>query len=241
MEGFIHIYNKNKKFIPKNPKIESIINNLKNTNHSFKIVSNETITDIYYTNEYSDYPYNKSENFLFCPVGQFVEDKNHIQDILRSNNYDKIRQTVNGLSGAFLLSSVNLNNNSIDIYTHVVRAGSVFKFEDYNSIIVGTDPLIVSAFSNENLQPQIDSSNFISYFEQGYFADENTPFYKVIALPYNSHINISYKVTINDMDDTYDTAFSQPATPDLLDTITTDFLNSFNIVKDKSSPILSGL
>src|SRR5699024_10548063 len=207
MEGFIHIYNKNNKFPLSDSQIKTIINSSKNTNHNFRIIRNNTITGVYYTNEYSAYPYNSFNEYLFCPVGQFSEQKNNIQQILRTTQKEVVSSYIENLAGTFLISTVNLNSNDIDIYTHVVRGENAFIFENQTNIIIGTDPLIVSAFSNFNLQPDFDPSNFISYFEHGYFADENTPYANVYALPENSHINISNIIKINSIDDTYKTAF----------------------------------
>src|SRR5699024_4094655 len=146
----------------------------------------------------------------------------------------EINNYVSGLGGAFALSISNLITNTVDIYTHVVRAESVFIYEDSSRIIVGTDPLIVSVFSNDSLKPTLDFTNFISFFEQGYFADEHTPFKKVVSLPPNSHISIKDSVKINDIDSTYSEAFTYSLSDTLFKEIETNFLNSFNILPTNS-------
>lgn len=241
MEGFIHIYNKKAEFSFSNSQIKNVINQLKQTEHIFKITRNEKIIGIYYTNEYDTYPYRNNDQFLFCPVGQFIEDKKNIQQKLFSPNISDRIDCIEKLAGAFLISTVNTLTNEIDIYTHVVRAESSFIYEDDRHTIVGTDPLLISTLSNNKLKPKFDPANFTSYFEQGYFADENTPFENVKALPENSHINISNLTKINNIDDTYKTAFTCSASDSLIEKINNDFTNAFKIVDDKNSLIRSGL
>src|SRR5699024_2574297 len=100
---------------------------------------------------------------------------------------------------------------------------------------------VISTLSNNNLKPKLDPANFTSYFEQGYFADENTPFENVIALPENSHVNINNRININSIDDTYETAFTWSVSESLIDQINKDFTDAFKSVGDKNSLIRSGL
>lgn len=241
MEGFIHIYNKSAEYSFSDSQIKNVINQLKQTDHIFKITRTKKIIAIYYTNEYITYPYKNSDSFLFCPVGQFIEDKVIIQQKLASPNISDRIDCIKNLAGSFLISTVNTIKNEIDIYTHVVRAESAFIYEDDKHTIVGTDPLVISTLSNNELKPKFDSSNFTSYFEQGYFADENTPFENVTALPENSHINISNLTKINNIDDTYETAFTWSASDNLIEKINKDFTNAFKIVDNRNSLIRSGL
>src|SRR5699024_2229918 len=59
--------------------------------------------------------------------------------------------------------------------------------------------------------------------------------------PENSHINISNLTKINNIDDTYKTAFTCSASDSLIEKINNDFTNAFKIVDDKNSLIRSGL
>ena len=243
MEGFIHIYNKKNNINSLNADIVSgTINFYKETTHTFESIYNEQILSLYYTNEYDEYPYKKDKNILFCPVGQFVEDKLEIQKGLSSSVANEKIHVVKNLKGAFGLSTSNLIDNSIDIFTHVVRAESIYCFENDNYIIIGTDPLIISVLTNRQLQPDFDSSNFISFLEQGYFSDELTPFSGVYCLPENSHIRIfNGKIVIQEIDDTYTHAFNLNSTNEFYDMVTEDLLSGFDIVKDKEKPIRLGL
>ncbi|CDZ99679.1 hypothetical protein BN1048_00598 [Jeotgalicoccus saudimassiliensis] len=242
MEGFLHIYNKKKNNYITEDKVSETINFYKETSHIFESVSNEQLISVYYTNEYREYPYNKYENHLFCPVGQFVEGKLDIQKILMTSNADEKHSIIRELRGAFALSTANLIDNSIDIFTHVVRAESVYYYEDENHIIVGTDPLVISVLGNEKIQPIFDPANFISFLEQGYFSDELTPFKDVLCLPENSHIRIADgNITSKEIDDTYHSAFNVKSTEDFYDKVTEDLLSSFDIVKDKEKSIRLGL
>lgn len=241
MEGYIHLYSKKQSLQIDKQSIMSVIDESKGTKHYFNIKKNDSILGVYFTNQYSTYPYQNISNNLFCPVGQFTIGKNIIQDNLLVPSHDHRLNFLSKLSGAFSISSIDFKANVIHVYTHVVRAESVYIYEDDEFVIVGSDPLLISKLSNDNLRAELDSSNFISYFEQGYFADELTPFNNIKCLPANSYIKIQPKVEIFDIDDTFETAFTHDNSEELLSEITENFINAFDIVSDKSSPILSSL
>lgn len=243
MEGFLHILSTtgNLKFINVE-KIKKVINNYKSVDHTFKIINNDYTFGVYYTNEYTDYPYSTDLNSLFCPVGQFAISKSSIQKAINTYSTDDFKEYFSKLSGAYSISNVNLIKNDIDVYTHVIRAESVYLYKDENLMVVGSDPLLVSIFSNEKLTPIFDASNFVSYLEQGYFADENTPFKNVNCLPANSHIKINSRgIQITEIDNTYEIAFTFPESEELFEEITTSFVNSFNVVESKGNVITSDL
>src|SRR5699024_7096332 len=241
MEGYIHLYSKKSPLQIENQSIMNIINSYKGTSHHFNIKKNSKILGVYFTNEYNTYHYQSIANNLFCPVGQFTIDKNIIQETLHISSLGHRLEFVSKLSGAFSISSVDFNNNVIHIYTHVVRAESVYIYEDDDLVIVGSDPLLISILSNSDLKPTLDPSNFISYFEQGYFADELTPFNNVKCLPANSYIKIQPQVEISNIDNTFDTAFTYSDSEELLSEITENFIKAFDIISDKSSTVLSSL
>lgn len=241
MEGFLHIsYKGHYNFLQDNT-IKSTIDNYKNVKHTFRIHHKNNIIGVYYTNEYNNYPYNIYAENLFCPVGQFIEDKLDIQEtLIKGTKSDRIKM-VQKISGAFSLSHVDFKAGTIHLYTHVVRAESIYIYEDDYKIITGSDPLLVSALSNDSLKPEFDSSNFTAFFEQGYFADNSTPYKNVFCLPENSYIKINHTIKIESIDDTYDTAFTFKQSEELLSDITDQFINSFKIMPDQNASILSGL
>lgn len=242
MEGFLHFYNKEKNDYIFPEKVINIINSYKETSHVFKTNYNDKLLSIYYTNEYEKYPYKKYENNLFCPIGQFVDNKLDIQNKLLASSQVENREYIKNLAGAFALSIADLNNNSINIFTHVVRAESLYYYEDKQKVIFGSDPLIISVLSNSVLKPDFDPSNFISFLEQGYFSDELTPYRGVTCLPENSHINFEDgKITIKEIDDTFHSAFQLDSTKLFYDQVTEDLLKSFDIVKDKEKSVRLGL
>src|SRR5699024_10973451 len=52
---------------------------------------------------------------------------------------------------------------------------------------------------------------------------------------------IGENISITQIDNTYETAFSYDKSEDLLEEITNNFLNAFQIMPNRSAPILSGL
>lgn len=241
MEGFLHIFHKNNFQNLNEDNYKNLINGYKGVTHSFKIKQKNNIVGIYYTNEYSSYPYQEYKNDLFCPIGQFIDDKNNLQTTLIDSNEAQKISTVKKLSGAFSISQIDFNMSLIYVFTHVVRAESVYIFENQNKIVVGSDPLLVSVFSNDNHKPEFDSSKFISFFEQGYFADDSSPYKNVFCLPENSSIKIGQTLDIRQIDNTYETAFTYNKSDDLLNEISNYFINAFQIMPDKNAPIMTGL
>lgn len=208
MKGFVFITSKNKKVKLTEEVIKNTIDNLKGVKHDFKIISRENMTLVCYTNERISLETKKATNILACPIGQFVTDKKTvIHNLIHSTDLEK-RSMVSTMQGTFLLAIGNLEKKRIDIFTHITRIESAYIFESTNDIVCGTDPIIVSALSNESLNSQFEPSNFVSFFELGYFADENTPYRNVRCLPENSHIIIEKnKLCIIPIDDSYNNIF----------------------------------
>src|SRR5699024_9204941 len=167
---------------------------------------------------------------------------NALNDTLINRDHDANKSMISQLRGAFLVTTLDLKLKRFDIYTHVVRAESIYYYEDSEQTIIGTDPMIVSALSTDQLEVRFDPSNFVSFLEMGYFADELTPYKGVECLPANAHIVIDRTGTyIEQIDDSLSNAFSESPSEEDFKTITDDFVESFNVIKDKSSLIKSGL
>lgn len=231
MKGFVFINNKNKISSSPDEMKEHVINNLKGIKHEFKIISNNNMSLIYYTNEADDFSSLTNNNIIACPIGQFVTDKNQlIQNMLYLDDVEK-RKLISELQGTFLLAFGNLNENRIDVFTHVTRIESAYFFESKDCIVIGSDPIIVSAMSNDKLVPEFQPSNFVSFFELGYFADEKTPYKDVRCLPENSHIIIENNyLSIYNIDDSYSNIFKEDINEDYITDLTDVFLKSLNIV-----------
>src|SRR5699024_1170936 len=185
MEGFLFISSANKQRENYSDEIKNLINNMKSVNHYFHIINEDNITLIYYTNETSEYPYTKSNDYMFCPIGQYTVSKQELERKMINQTDEENRKTIQDLAGTFLVAKDNLKSKSIDVYTHITRIENAYLYESNEVIVIGSDPLIVSGVSNRNMKPIFDSKNFTSFFELGYFGDENTPFDGVKAVPAN--------------------------------------------------------
>lgn len=235
MQGFVFVSNKKRNIPLPHETIKNSINKLKGINHKFKIISDEHLTLVYYTNEYERYPYETNDSFLACPIGQFTEERNLLVQNLSSKDNIGKRKIVSDLAGTFLIALGDLRQNKIDIFTHITRIESAYSYESEDIIIVGSDPIIISALSNKKMKPEFDSKNFIAFFEMGYFADESTPFKNVVCLPPNSHIMIeSGSMKIKEIDNSYSNIFKEELTEDFNKVLTTAFLDSFDIIPSSS-------
>src|SRR5699024_11781835 len=110
----------------------------------------------------------------------------------------------------FALAMADYETNSMSFFTHIFRIDNIFYLENENEIIVGTDPIIVSALSNDALKPQIDINNSVAFLMNGFFADENTIFKNLQLMPSNSMMTVDSKgISIKEIDDSYDEMFNQ--------------------------------
>lgn len=235
MQGFAFISNKTSKLEFSLEMLKQKINKLKGIEHRFKVVSDNNLTLIYYTNEFSEYPYINEDNILACPIGQFADDKNLLLRKLFFLSDEEKRRIISEIQGTFLVALGDLNKKKIEVFTHVTRIESAYYYESDSNIIIGSDPLIISALSNDRLVPEFDSENFISFFELGYFADESTPYKNVTCLPENSHIKVeNNNLSIVSNDDSYSSIFQQNLDDTFISRLADVFMNSFNILPENS-------
>ena len=168
---------------------------------------------------------------MFCPIGQYTVSKQELERKMINQTDEENRKTIQDLAGTFLVAKGNLKSKSIDVYTHITRIENAYLYESNEVIVIGSDPLIVSGVSNRNMKPIFDSKNFTSFFELGYFGDENTPFDGVKAVPANTHIKVeNHKVTYKDIDDSYHQTTTFDLDENHLEDIVNTLLNSFNIL-----------
>lgn len=233
MQGFIHIFKLNKNF-DIDINIKSLLQKYKTTSLNVYEARNENITSIYFTNEYTQYPYGSLKSGMFTPVGIFTRDINNIKNTLfNSENQDKLGYIKN-LEGQFAIGYSDFISNQINLYTHVARIETIYCYTSKDMIIVGTDPLIISLISN-NGHVEFSISSMHSFILNGYYADDDTPFKDVYALPGNSHIMVNKDgIKINEIDDLYSNLLNKEYTKTDYDNLTDLFINSFNTQpKDK--------
>lgn len=236
MEGFIFISSKISQTEKSINNIKDVINRLKGINHFFRVISRENITLIYYTNETKEFPYSLNNDYMFCPIGQYTINKLDLEKKMIYENDKTNRETVSKLAGTFLIANGNLRNKKIDIYTHITRIESGYIYDSSEIIIVGTDPVILSALTNKSNQPMFNSDNFTSFFELGYFGDETTPFRGVTALPPNTHITIeNHTVIYQKIDNSYDNPMTLRLDKETNERLVSTLLNSFNILPELES------
>lgn len=235
MKGFLYLFQKKNK-MHSSDSILNAIDLLKEANHSFNIKETEQMRSIIYTNEmtkkYSDYISFKHISY----IGQFVDSPKIICEQLANLNEEELRNYVSNLRGAFALAISDYKNETMKFFTHIFRIDNVFYRETENEIIVGTDPLIVSAVSNENLKPEIDISNSVSFLMNGYFADEKTLFKGVELVPPNSVMDVSKDgISIQYIDNSIEEMFTIKPNKEINNTIKENYIDAFKAVPKTSS------
>lgn len=223
MEGFIKVIKK--KNIDINiSRIVSLLNDYKNTKHFTDVKQSKEIIDIYFTNEYTEYPYEVDINEQFTPVGNFTVLKSEIKNALQKNNLNFISK----MQGSFALGFSDLNYNITKLVTHISRIENIFHFENDEIIIVGTDPLIISMISSEKFEPIFYAENFYTFIQNGYYVDNNTPYKGVTSLPPNKFIVIENgKTEVINIDDSLEDTLKKPIEDVDLEGLTEIFVNGF--------------
>lgn len=191
-------------------------------------VSNGNITSIYFSSQFNYYPYDYNFNGLFTPVGIFTKNLKYIFNNLTRLPLNEQKNFVKNLEGQFALGYSDFDNQELILYTHIARIETLYLFKDKDLIIVGTDPMLISVIAG-NGKAEVDIQNMYSFLQNGYYADDKTPFKHVYALPANSYIKVNETgVLIENIDDLYDNLLNIKYNKHDYDNLTDLFLNSFN-------------
>lgn len=241
MRGFLYIFQKNNIRHDYNRTIK-IINKLKQTEHHFDFKENESLICYLYTNE-GDVLKEADQNSKFISlIGQFVDTKYNLIKSLSKLENERLKKYVSELKGAFALALANFPKNEMKFFTHIFRIDNIFYRETVDQIIIGTDPLLVSAISNiENFEPEIEIRNSVSFLMNGYFADENTLFKGVKVAPPNSELTINEKgIEISNIDNTIEEISSITPNNEFNKILKQDYIDAFKAIP-KDSQINIGI
>lgn len=233
MQGFIHIFKLDKNYTY-DVDIEAILKRYKAPSLNVFETKNENITSVYFTNEYTEYPYGQTETGMFTPVGIFTREIEEIKNSLMNSEAPDKLNYVRNLEGQFAIGYSDYISNQINVFTHVARIETVYAFTSNDSIIIGTDPLIISLIAtNGNVDFSLPALH--SFILNGYYADDGTPFKDVYALPGNSHIKVDENgLEINEIDNLYSNLLNKEYGKSDYDDLTDLFINAFNTQpKDK--------
>lgn len=241
MKGFLYIFQKNK-ILHNSNKITKCINKLKQTKHEFLFKENENIKSYFYTNENILSLDNSESSKVISLIGQFVDNTEKVTKALSEIEDNDLREYVSNLKGAFALALADLTKNEMKFFTHVFRIDNIFYKETVDQIVVGTDPLIVSALSNtEQLKPEIEVENSVSFLMNGYFADEKTLFKGVQVVPPNSELTINNDgITIHKIDNSIEEISTIKPNSEFNNTLKQDYIDAFKSVP-KDSQINIGI
>lgn len=234
MRGFLHIFNKNDNNIEPN-SVKNTINILKEHTHRIAHKSNTRIDSYYYTNEDSERlnSLNFSDQYGITLIGQYMGPEVNIIKSIIEKDGPELDRYISNMSGVFAIAYSNFQYDFIKLYMHISRIENVFYSESNDRIVIGTDPIIVSAISSTNLIPETDINNIPAFLTQGHFTDETTVFKNVQAVPPNSKLTVSNnQIDIKLIDGTFDTMSSVKATKDVMDDLKEEYLNTFKILPD---------
>lgn len=231
MRGFLYIFQK-KDINHDFNKTKKYINKLKQTEHNFNFIEHEKLKCYLYNNEQKFSFENSEKSKCISLIGQFVDNPNKIITELSELENEELREYVSKLKGAFALALADFRKNEMRFFTHIFRIDNIFYRETKNQIIVGTDPLIVSALSNsETMKAEIEIKNSVSFLMNGYFADENTLFKGVKVVPPNSELIINNKGTkILSIDNSIEAISSIKPNSEFNNMLKQDYIDAFKVI-----------
>ncbi|WP_411843719.1 hypothetical protein [Salinicoccus sp. HZC-1] len=231
MKGFLYIYNKSLKQDYNAKTIINRINELKNVKHTFFEKSNPKMSCFYYTNE-KQLNKKQIDSKHVSLVGQYVEDEESIINVLSNSSENKAKNYVSELRGAFAIAIADFQKNDLIFYTHIYRIDNIFYRETDQQVVIGTDPLIVSALSNfKDFTPEVEIENTVSFLMNGYFADEKTLFKDIKLVPPNSAMKVDEGgISILMIDNTLNEILSVKPNKNINDELKNDYIESFKAI-----------
>lgn len=227
MQGFVHIFKlQSEAEVPNN--IDEILKSYKSKAIFSHIESTEEIISVYFTNQFDSYPYQYDFNGLFTPVGVFTRNIHDIFNNITSENKESKTNYVKNLEGQFALGYSDFSKKELNFFTHIARIETLYSFLNDKMIIVGTDPMIMSVIAGQG-KAEFDVHNMYSFIQNGYYADDKTPFKNIYALPANSYIKVNVDgIKISAIDDIQSNFLNVKYNKSDYDQLTDLFLNSFN-------------
>src|SRR5699024_7567229 len=230
MKGFLQIYYKyNLK--SRSEIITKKIDEIKDCDHYYRINENDKICSIEYNNESQYKAVDFTNNKKVTLIGQFIKNESQLARKICILDNQKLINYISELRGAFAIALTDYKSNSMSFFTHIFRIDNIFYFENENEVIVGTDPLIVSAVSNDDLKPKIDIDNSVSFLMNGFFADETTLFKDVKVMPPNSVMTVnSQGIKIDELDNSYSELFNEKPNKIINNQIKENYIEAFKAV-----------
>src|SRR5699024_109708 len=147
---------------------------------------------------------------------------------MRKKNKQIELNYIKDLEGQFAIAYADYKQNTITAYSHVARIETIYSYVSENEIIIGTDPMLIGLIAY-NGKIEFDTNSMYSFLSNGYYADDQTPFKNIVALPGNSWIHISKDgLKVSNIDDLYENLLDVSYTNLDYDQLTDTFLNAFN-------------
>lgn len=241
MKGYLYVCLKNNKNISYKNKIEKIFSRFYGKETSVKETKVRNHLLYNFSNENDNLEqYNINNIHYFGLSGYFTSAiKDTLEGLILSPNADKY---VLDIGGIFSISHLNTQNNIFKAWNNITRVEPIYWSESNDVIVVGSKALLVHLIAMNFDKPEYDISAFASFLNNGYYADENTPFLNLNILPVHSRIKVQNNlVTISPIDDTLENLYTISADQKIYDDITDDFINSFKPLLKHDQKISLGL
>ncbi|MFD1451538.1 hypothetical protein [Oceanobacillus sojae] len=240
MKGYLFISEKEENNLNYESKIQEAFSRFfgkENVKVQKNLGSSNNLSLYNYTNEPREINYSHYSHH-FGLSGDFLKDEDIVMlDFLSAPDKEKY---ISNTGGIFTISW--LHNNTFTTWTDITRIEPIYYCETPNRIVVGTKALLVHLIAYGLETPNYDVSSFISFLNNGFFCDDNTPFMGVKALYRNSKMSIrDNHINISQIDDFDNIIYTQDPTNQFYDEISELFLDSFTYFKKHNSTFKLGL
>lgn len=241
MKGYLYIYQKSKNTVSYKRKIEKIFSIFYNKEVDVKESISRNHLFYNFSNENDNLnQYQVNDTHLFGLSGYLTSPISDIQEgLILSSNTDEY---ILDIGGVFSLTHLNIKENIFKAWNNITRVEPIYWSENNDVIVVGNRAILVHLISMNIDRPEYNISSFASFLNNGYYADEKTPFEKLNILPVNSKITIqNQKVTISQIDNTLNNLYSIKPNHEFYDEITDDYINSFKPLLNHDQQFSLGL
>lgn len=240
MKGYVFVSEKNGSVNVTEHDVQSILkkyNGLNDVSTTKSIQSTSQQALFTFTNEPIRIDYSIG-TYDFATSGEFLcDEKKVFEKYIFAKNKKAFMSTIGGINTLAVFAE-----NQFSVWNNVTRVEPVYWAETEQRIVVGTKAILVHLLTYNTSTPQYDYTKMLSFLNNGFYANENTPFRNLHILNANSYITVkSNKVFIETIDSFEQDLYSIKPTKSDYDDLTQVFLNSFSYLKKTNVELSTGL
>lgn len=240
MKGYLFISEKNGKVNSSESDIQDILriyNGLSNVQVRKVLQKDSQCALFTFTNEPNNVNYSYGR-YEFATSGEFLyEEQKVFGELLRSKDQDQYIANLGGINTLALL-----DENNFTLWNNVTRVEPIYWAETKDRIVVGTRAILVHLLAYDTRTPVYDPLAMGSFLNNGFYADEQTPFKGLNILEINRKLQVcENQIKINEIDNFEEKLYTLEPNEQVYDELTQSYLDSFLFLKKLGLPLTIGL